>query len=96
MSKIPMENKMVRIKINCTVTNGSKEKRLLPPLTAFLINSDGKAVVKSTSLLETGNKINSKDVIPCREFTFDMRENEVDHVRLDLADNIDIALRYNK
>lgn len=96
MTKTPMENKMVRIKIDCSVTNESKEKRILPPLTAFLINSDGKEVVKSSSLLEVGNKINSKDVVPCKEFSFDMKENEVDRVRLDLADNIDLALRYNK
>lgn len=96
MTKVPVENKMVRVKINCDVTNESKEKRTLPPLIAYLLNSDGRIVLKSESLLETGNKINSKDVVHCKDFTFDMKENEIDRVRLELADNMDLALRHVK
>jgi predicted Zn finger-like uncharacterized protein len=96
MAKIPEDAKTTRVKINCNITNESKEKRTLPMLIVSMLDNDGKEVFRSASILETGNKINSKEVATCRELTFDMKENTVANARMDLTDNMDLALRYKK
>lgn len=96
MSKMRTNEKMTRVTIDCNVVNESKEKHTLPELMAFLINSDGKTVFKSSNLIETGKTISAGESTACKQFAFDMQDNEVDHVIVDLADSSDISLRQRK
>jgi len=96
ITKTPLENKMVRVKVACNIMNESEEKLTLPRLTEYLVNNSGVDVLKTRSLVEEGNKIGAGETVACKQFSFDMKENEIDSVRIDLADNMDLALRHKK
>ncbi len=92
--KISKEKKddKTRVKIDCAVINTSNEKRTLPELIATMLDSEGREIVTSHTIIETGKKIRAGESISCKPVAFDMKDNEVDRVRLDLSDSLDTAL----
>lgn len=94
MSKEPSDNKMTHIKLDCSVINQSPDSRDLPNLYVTLLSADGKALFQSQSQVQIGKKIHSGESIPCKQFTFDMLDSEVERIRFDLTDNLDMALSH--
>lgn len=85
--------KTFRVNVDCAVVNKSKEERTLPKVTAFLLNADGKEIFTNPDLVEAGKSIHVGESVPCNHFSFEMKGNQVDRIRIDLADNFDLALR---
>ncbi|HEU5047871.1 MAG TPA: zinc-ribbon domain-containing protein [Rickettsiales bacterium] len=96
ISKMRLDERTVRVRLECSVLNNSQQKRALPELNAFLMNAAGKQVFKSPDMIETGKAIHTGESEPCKPFAFDMGDGEVDHIILELADSSDMGLRVRK
>ncbi len=87
------ENKGMRYTIDCGVINESRGSRTLPKLTIALLREDGQEIKQSPNLIETGKNIKSGELQPCKTFTFESKEGEIERARIDLADPFDLFLR---
>lgn len=94
ITKTPVEDKIIRVMIDCSIVNRSLTDRRAPAITTSMLNAGGKIIMQNTLLAERGQKIPAEDSIPCKPLTFDMKDNEVDTIRLDLADGFDMLLRH--
>jgi len=100
MAKAPIEDKDnpdkkgTRVTISCSVLNEAKGSRLLPQLRIALLAANGHEITRSDNLLDSGKNMISGDQQPCKPFAFDMKEDEVDRARIDLASPFEFALRH--
>ena len=88
-----VDDKRMNITIDCNIINESKGSRNAPLLRVILYDADGNAIQQGPNMVDTGKNITSGSTLPCKKFTFEAKEGDVDHARLDLADRFDLRLR---
>ena len=93
IAKAPAENKAIRINIDCAIINPSEIDQRAPQITASLVDEKGVRIKRVGVLSESGQKVVANDSFPCKTLTFDMKENEAETIRLDMADRLDLLLR---
>lgn len=96
MTKEPAGDKRFQVTLDCAVVNQAQDSRYLPSLYVTLIDAKGSAVAAASgeNIIQTGKKIHAGESIPCKKFTFSMGEKDADRIRLDLADELDMALSH--
>lgn len=92
ITKVPQEEKIMRVSVDCSVVNHANETRFLPMVKASILDEQGKKIAISENMVEQGRKIKMEEGLPCKTFVFDMRNDEAKTIRLDLGDKIDLLL----
>jgi hypothetical protein len=91
--KTPLEGKGVHVVLHCSVINESSGSRTMPGIIVTPLDADGNILSKSASLTQAGTNLTAGMVQPCKPYAFDLTDDSVDRLRVDLADPFDNRLR---
>lgn len=91
--KTPLEGKGVHVVLHCSVINESSSNRNMPEVIVTQFDSDGEIISKSPSLTQTGANLAGGMVQPCKPYAFDLTDDSVDRLQVNLVDPFDNRFR---